>query len=46
MSLDTLRKNLAESEEKLRLTMDSVIDGITVADFEGNILEVDEAAVK
>ena len=45
-SLDTLRKNLAESGEELRLAMDFAIDGITVGDLEGNILEVNGVAVK
>ncbi len=37
---------LRQSEEKLRLIFDSVTDGITVTDLEGNILQVNEAITR
>jgi two-component system NtrC family sensor kinase len=37
---------LRESEEKLRLTFESVMEGITVSDLSGKILQVNEAVVR
>lgn len=39
------QKALQESEEKLRAMFDSVADGITVADLDGNILDMNKAAL-
>lgn len=37
---------LRQSEEKLRLTFESVTEGITVSDLEGKIVQVNEAVIK
>jgi PAS domain S-box-containing protein len=37
---------LRDSEEKLRLTIESVTEGISVSDLEGKIVQVNEAVVK
>jgi len=37
---------LQESEEKMQLTFDSMTDGVTVTDLSGNIVQVNDAAVR
>ena len=44
-NLETALNRLAESKEKLRLTIESVAEGITVTDLAGNVLQVNEAVV-
>ena len=39
-------RQLRQSEEKLRLMFESVTEGITVSDLEGNIVDVNEAVVR
>jgi len=41
-----VEEELRENEEKLRLIFDSVADGITVSDLDGNIEQVNEAMVR
>ena len=41
-----VEEELRENEETLRLTFDSVADGITVSDLDGNIEQVNEAMVR
>ena len=41
-----VEEELRENEEKLRLIFDSVADGITVSDLDGNIEQVNEAVVR
>ncbi len=41
-----VERALQESEEKLRLTLEAVTEGIVVIDLKGRILQVNQAAVK
>jgi len=43
---DKMEAALSESEEKLRLTFESMTEGITVFDLNGNIMEVNEAMLR
>jgi len=43
---DKMEAALRESEEKLRLTFESMTEGITVFDLNGNIMEVNEAVLR
>ena len=37
---------LQESEEKLQLTFDAIADGVTVSDLNGDVVQVNEAAIR
>jgi len=43
--LEATLRSLSDSEEKLRLTLESVSEGITVSDLKGKILQVNDAAL-